>query len=146
MGVYADQLTDINAKLERAQYEYDCIDGTKSVNIKIYLDGGVPAYTQYARDGVSLVHEWTGTGGLDQMAADWRSANSSATSGTMFDIWTSITNATTTTKNTEKGLLSDFITYLTKKQTHYQAIVDNGEDPSGLHSLEDLATIEASAP
>ena len=80
------------------------------------------------------------------MAADWRSANSSATSGTMFDIWTSITNATTTTKNTEKGLLSDFITYLTKKQTHYQAIVDNGEDPSDLHSLEDLATIEASAP
>ena len=39
--------------------------------------------------------------------------------------------------------LKQFLVYLNEKK-HYQAIVDNGEDASTLHSLEDLADIEAS--
>ena len=79
------------------------------------------------------------------MAADWRSANSSVTSGEMYNVWNHITTADATQKNTDKTLMSDFITYLTRKKAHYQAIVDNGEDPTGL-DLEDMATIEALAP
>ena len=152
MGVYANTLADINTKLDRAQYEYDCIDGTQSVTIKIFVEESVDApqvgrysYTQYDRDGKTPIHEWTGTGGAEQMAADWRSANSSVTSGEMYNVWTHITTADSTQKNTDFALTTDFITYLTRKKAHYQAIVDNGEDPTGL-TLEDMADIEALAP
>ena len=152
MGVYADTLADLNTKLDRAQYEYDCIDGTQSVTIKIFLDETVDApqvgryaYSQYDRDGITPIHTLTGTGGAEQMAADWRSANSSVTSGDMYNVWNHITTADATQKNTDKALMSDFITYLTRKKAHYQSIVDNGEDPTGL-DLEDMATIEALAP
>ena len=34
-----------------------------------------PSYTKYARDGQTLLYTHTGTGGLEQMANDWRTAN-----------------------------------------------------------------------
>ncbi len=89
------------------------------------------------------------------MATDWRTANPTATAsddavmdGGMFYIWSKVQDSRfeTELKGTELTTLKQFLVYLNKKKDHYQAIVDNGEDASNLHSLEDLATIEASAP
>ena len=62
-------------------------------------------------------------------------------------IWSKVQDSRfeTVVKGTELTTLKDFLVYLNKKKDHYQAIVDNGEDPNGL-DLEDLADIEASAP
>lgn len=151
MGVYATENTKLGNQLTRAQYEYDCVDGSNSVSIKVYENrtddaqirhqlGHYYPDTQSGND--SLQYEWTGTGGFDQLVADWRAANGSVSSGVMFDIWQDVTNSSTSDKNTAKADLQTHITYLTRKKAHYQAIVDNGEDPSGL-TLEDMATIEA---
>ena len=137
MGIYADTLADLNTKLADAQYEFDIVDGTNSTTINVFAKD--------AATGDNPIHSWTGTGGIRQMAADWRSANPSVTSGEMFDCWQSITTANQSDIDSQIALLQQNLTYLTRKIAHYQAIVDNGEDPNGL-SLEDMADIEALAP
>ena len=137
MGIYADTLADLNTKLADAQYEFDIVDGTNSTTINVF--------SKDASVGDNPIHEWTGTGGIRQMVADWRSANSSVTSGEMFDFWTHITTQSQSDIDASEVLLQQNLTYLTRKIAHYQAIVDNGEDPNGL-SLEDMADIEALAP
>ena len=157
MGVYADQLADINEKLDRATFEIDAIEGTKSLNIKVYQGAANegPSYTKYARDGATLLYDFTGTGGIEAMVTEWRNANPTATAeddavadGGMYYIWSKVQDSRfeTEMKGSELTTLKQFLVYLNKKKDHYQAIVDNGEDASTLHSLEDLADIEASAP
>ena len=157
MGVYADQLASINTQIDRTEFEIDAIEGTKSMTIYVYQEaaGVGPSYTKYARDGQPLVYTHTGTGGIEKMATDWRTANPTATAeddavmhGGMFYIWSKVQDSRFETefKGTELTSLKNFLVYLNKKKDHYQAIVDNGEDASNLHSLEDLADIEASAP
>tara|TARA_B100000902_G_scaffold100778_1_gene103150 strand:+ start:2907 stop:3380 length:474 start_codon:yes stop_codon:yes gene_type:complete len=157
MGVYADQLASINTQIDRTEFEIDAIEGTKSMTIYVYQEaaGTGPSYTKYARDGQPLVYTHTGTGGIEKMATDWRTANPTATAeddavmhGGMFYIWSKVQDSRFETefKGTELTSLKNFLVYLNKKKDHYQAIVDNGEDASNLHSLEDLADIEASAP
>ena len=137
MGIYADTLADLNAHKVKAQYEFDIAEGTNSTTINVF--------SKDAATGDNPIHSWTGTGGMRQMAADWRSANPSVTSGEMFDCWQSITTANQSDIDSQIALLQQNLTYLTRKIAHYQAIVDNGEDPNGL-SLEDMADIEALAP
>ena len=36
MGVYADTLADINAQIDRTEFEIDAIEGTKSMTIYVY--------------------------------------------------------------------------------------------------------------
>ena len=81
MGVYADTLADINTQIDRTEFEIDAIEGTKSMTIYVYQEaaGVGPSYTKYARDGQTLLYTHTGTGGLEQMANDWRTANPTAT-------------------------------------------------------------------
>ena len=156
MGVYADQLADINEKLDRATFEIDAIEGTKSLNIKVYQGAANegPSYTKYARDGATLLYDFTGTGGIEAMVTEWRTANPTATAeddavadGGMYYVWSKVQDSRfeTEMKGSELTTLKSFQTYLTRKAAHYQAIVDNGEDPTGL-DLEDLADIEALAP
>ena len=137
MGIYADTLADLNTKLADAQYEFDIVDGTNSTTINVFAKD--------AATGDNPIHSWTGTGGIRQMAADWRSANSSVTSGDMFDFWTHITTQSQSDIDASEALLQQNLTYLTKRKNYYQAIVDNGEDPTGL-SLENLSDIDALAP
>ena len=156
MGVYADTLADINTQIDRTEFEIDAIEGTKSMTIYVYQEaaGVGPSYTKYARDGQTLLYTHTGTGGLEKMATDWRTANPTATAsddavmdGGMYYIWSKVQDSRfeTEMKGSELTTLKQFQTYLTRKAAHYQAIVDNGEDPTGL-DLEDLADIEALAP
>ena len=157
MGVYADTLADINAQIDRTEFEIDAIEGTKSMTIYVYQEAANvgPSYTKYPRDGQTLLYTHTGTGGLEKMASDWRTANPTATAsddavedGGMYYIWSKVQDSRfeSEMKGTELTTLKQFLVYLNKKKDHYQAIVDNGEDASSLHSLEDLADIEASAP
>ena len=68
MGVYADTLADINAQIDRTEFEIDGIEGTKSMTIYVYQEAGVgPSYTKYARWTNSIVytyrHRWSRTNG-----------------------------------------------------------------------------------
>lgn len=135
MGVYATELATLTTKLDDATYLYKIAEGSESMTIK----------TRSMADNSVVLNDWTGTGGLVQMATDWRAANGSVSSGEMYDLWSEINSASTSDKNTEIAALLKNVTYLTKKKAHYQAIVDNGEDPTGL-TLEDMADIEAVAP
>ena len=157
MGVYADTLADINTQIDRTEFEIDAIEGTKSMTIYVYQEAANvgPSYTKYPRDGQTLLYTHTGTGGLEKMASDWRTATPTATAsddavedGGMYYIWSKVQDSRfeSEMKGTELTTLKQFLVYLNKKKDHYQAIVDNGEDASSLHSLEDLADIEASAP
>ena len=38
MGVYADTLADINAQIDRTEFEIDAIEGTKSMTIYVYQE------------------------------------------------------------------------------------------------------------
>ena len=96
MGVYADTLADINTQIDRTEFEIDAIEGTKSMTIYVYQEaaGVGPSYTKYARDGQTLLYTHTGTGGIEKMANDWRTANPTATAsddavmdGGMYYIW-----------------------------------------------------------
>ena len=157
MGVYADTLADINTQIDRTEFEIDAIEGTKSMTIYVYQEAANvgPSYTKYPRDGQTLLYTHTGTGRLEKMASDWRTANPTATAsddavedGGMYYIWSKVQDSRfeSEMKGTELTTLKQFLVYLNKKKDHYQEIVDNGEDASSLHSLEDLADIEASAP
>ena len=156
MGVYADTLADIKTQADRTEFEIDAIEGTKSMTIYVYQEalGVGPSYMPTTHDRVPLLYTHTGTGGIEKMATDWRTANPTATAeddavmdGGMYYIWSKVQDSRfeTVVKGTELTTLKDFLVYLNKKKDHYQAIVDNGEDPNGL-DLEDLADIEASAP
>ena len=154
MGVYATENDRLAPLITRAQYELDCLEGTKNLVIKVYqtktneneIEHQFGCYyntTQTGND--SLLYEWSGTGGFDQMVADWRSANLSVTSGVMYNCWENVTTASLSDKQQAKNDTEQLITYLTRKKAHYQAIVDNGEDPNGV-SVEDMNDIIALAP
>ena len=42
-----------------------------------------PSYTKYPRDGQTLLYTHTGTGGLEKMPSDWRTANPTATAASI---------------------------------------------------------------
>ena len=139
MGVYADQLAETQALLNKEQWGKDVTSGSYSGDRTIYV------YAPDASSGDDPVYTYTGAGGYEQMLSEWRTANPSVTSGNMFDVWTSWNAATDAQKNTEIDRHTAFITYYTRKIAYYQAIVDNGEDPTGL-SLESITDIEALKP
>ena len=158
MGVYADQLASINQELDRTTYEIDAIEGTKSLTIKVYAGDGTtgPSYfpTALSSPPTALIYDWTGTGGIEAMVTAWRTANPTATAeddsplhGGMYYTWSKVQDSRfeTEMKGTDLASLKLFQTYLTKKKDHYQAIVDNGEDPNGV-SVEDMNDIIALAP
>ena len=60
MGVYADTLADINAQIDRTEFEIDAIEGTKSMTIYVYQEaaGVGPSYTKYARETNSIVYTY----------------------------------------------------------------------------------------
>ncbi len=139
MGVYADTLAETQTLLNKEQWGKDVASGSYSGNRTIYV------YASDASSGDAAVYTYTGPGGYAQMLSEWRTANASVTSGDMFDLWTEWNGFTDSQKNTEIDRHTAFITYYTRKIAHLQAIVDNGEDPTGL-SLEDMADIEALKP
>lgn len=139
MGVYADTLAETQTLLNKEQWGKDVASGSYSGNRTIHV------YAPGASSGDAAIHTYTGPGGYAQMFSEWRTANASVTSGDMFDLWTEWNGFTDSQKNTEIDRHTAFITYYTRKVAYYQAIVDNGEDPTGL-SLEDMADIEALKP
>ena len=154
MGVYATENDRLAPYITRAQYELDCLEGTKNLVIKVYgtktldseVSGDFPVYYNTTQSGNdTLLYEWEGTGGFDQMVADWRSANLSVTSGDMYNVWQNVTTTDFAEKKQNKNDVEQYLTYLTRKKAHYQAIVDNGEDPNGV-SVEDMNDIIALAP
>ena len=139
MGVYADTLAETQALLSKEQWGKDVTSGSYSG------DRTIRVYAPDASSGDAAVHTYTGAGGYAQMFSEWRTANPSVTSGVMFNCWTEWNNLTDSQKNTEIDRHTAFITYYTRKIAHLQAIVDNGEDPTGL-SLESMTDIEALKP
>ena len=139
MGVYADSLAETQALLSKEQWGKDVTSGSYSGDrtIRVYASG----YSS----GDAAIHTYTGAGGYEQMFSEWRTANPSVTSGDMFDLWTEWNGFTDSQKNTEIARHTAFITYYTRKIAHLQAIVDNGEDPTGL-TLESMTDIEALKP
>ena len=139
MGVYADTLAETQALLDKEQWGKDVTSGSYSGNRTIYV------YAPDASSGDAAVHTYTGAGGYAQMFSEWRTANASVTSGVMFDCWTEWNGTSDSAKNTEIDRHTAFNSYYTRKIAHLQAIVDNGEDPTGL-SLESMTDIEALKP
>ena len=88
MGVYADTLAETQTLLNKEQWGKDVASGSYSGNRTIHV------YAPGASSGDAAIHTYTGPGGYAQMFSEWRTANASATSGEMFDLWTNWNAAT----------------------------------------------------
>ncbi|SVA66879.1 uncharacterized protein METZ01_LOCUS119733 [marine metagenome] len=143
MGHYADEKTRLVGNQTIWQLRADMLDpscSSKTVVIKkgdkVYVETGAPDYVgETPRDtsGDTVLHTYTGTGGGKAAIENWRAANTSATSGDMYDFWSSyIVNMNDDARAAEKVKAAEQVTDLTADIAHLQKIIDNGEDTTNI--------------
>jgi hypothetical protein len=149
MGHYADEKTRLTANLAIFQLQSDLLNpscGSKTVVIKkgvsdgeVYVDTGTGAFDGGTHDtsGDTTLHTYTGTGGGKAAVENWRTANSSETSGDMYDFWnTYVVNMNDDARAAERVKFDATITSLTADLAHIQKIIDNptvgAEDPNNV--------------
>ena len=143
MGHYADEKTRLVGNQTIWQLRADMLDpscSSKTVVIKkgdkVYVETGAPDYVgETPRDtsGDTVLHTYTGTGGGKAAIENWRAANTSATSGDMYDFWSSyIVNMNDDARAAEKVKATEQVTDLTADIAHLQKIIDNGEDTTNI--------------
>ena len=146
MGHYADEKTRLVGNQTIWQLRADLLDpscSSKTIVIKknadddtVYIDTGQPDYVnETPRDtsGDTTLHTYTGTGGGKAAIENWRAANSSATSGDMYDFWSSyIVNMNDDARAAARVLDVAQVTDLTNDIAHLQKIIDNGEDTTNI--------------
>ncbi len=150
MGHYADEKARLVGNQTIWQLRADLLDpscSSKTVVIKknavdgnVYVESGAPDYVgETPRDasGDTTLHTYTGTGGGKAAIENWRAANTSATSGDMYDFWSSyIVNMNDDARAAARVLDTAQVTDLTSDIAHLQAIIDNptpgAEDPNNV--------------
>ena len=147
MGHYADEKVRLVGNQTVFQLRADLVDpscGSKTIVIKknaadnsVYVDTGTPNHvgvTARDKSGDTTLHTFTGTGGGKAAIENWRTANSSETSGDMYDFWNRmIVNMNDDARAAEKVKFDSQVTDLIADLAHIQKIIDNptagAEDP-----------------
>jgi hypothetical protein len=150
MGHYADEKARLVGNQTIWQLRADLLDpscGSKTVVIKknadegnVYAESGSVQFvgtTPRDASGDTTLHSYTGTGGGKAALENWRTANSSETSGDMYDFWnTYIVNMNDDARAAEKVLHEAQVTDITNDIDHIQKIIDNptpgAEDPNNV--------------
>jgi hypothetical protein len=141
MGHYADEKVRLTGNKTVFQLRSDLLNpscGSKTIKIMknaangdVYVESGEPTQLGVtARDKSSdtTLHTYTGTGGGKAAIENWRTANSSETSGDMYDFWNRmIVNMNDDARAAEKVKFDTHVTELTADLAHIQKIIDNGE-------------------
>ncbi len=130
MGHYDDEKVRLVSLQAKKQKQSDLLNpslGSQTIVIKessahgVYIDDG---QTSSITDA-SVVHTYTGTGGAKAAVADWRSNNSSVTSGNMFTFWQTIDAMSTDAIAADRTAFNNSVTSITADLAHIQKIIDN---------------------
>ena len=146
MGHYADEKVRLVGNQTVFQLRADLLDpscASKTIVIKksaasgdVYVESGEPnqlGVTVRDKSSDTTLHTYTVTGGGKAAIENWRAANSSVTSGDMYDFWNRmIVNMNDDARATEKGKFDTHVTSYTNDIAHIQKIIDNGEDPTNI--------------